>query len=370
MKGAIILAVTAIFFLPAGRCLSQTETAGKLPQRVVTDSPAAAEIMLALSAGQRLAGVAPELAAMPLFKTLAPEWSALPAITVNGALDGAAAAALKPDLAVLRSAAGSEPLTAAGISTIFIQPTSFTEVIDSIGVLAKALGAGERGAFVASELKSRLQLPRERTQSLSDDQKPSLYFSGPDGLLSAPAADMHQVQIGRLAGARPVEAATTGGWQAVTPEQLLGWNPDVIVILPYPGAPLIEDVMADPRWQPVKAVATGRVYVMPSSANGWDQATPTGILGLMWLVKALHAEHFLEIEPQVEADAVFGALFGIPFTKLSREDLAPKSAPLPRLKETAATAAPSAPAAAAAPAEPESEPASAAAANAPGTADK
>jgi iron complex transport system substrate-binding protein len=79
----------------------------------------------------------------------------------------------------------------------------------------------------------------------------------------------------------------------VSMEQVLAWNPDVIITIEPAFA---TSVRTDPVWAPVKAVQTGRVYLSPSMPFGWVDFPPSvnRLIGLWWLGKVLYPDRFPE----------------------------------------------------------------------------
>ena len=90
-----------------------------------------------------------------------------------------------------------------------------------------------------------------------------------------------------LAGGISVTAELPGHWQNVNIEQILIWNPDVIVIVPY-GQVQAADLLSDPIWAEVEAVKTGRVYKMPQLLFAWDTPIPESVLGILWMAGLFH----------------------------------------------------------------------------------
>jgi iron complex transport system substrate-binding protein len=79
----------------------------------------------------------------------------------------------------------------------------------------------------------------------------------------------------------------------VSVEQVLAWNPDVIITIDRGFA---ASVRSDPLWAPVKAVQSGRVYLSPTLPFGWVDFPPSvnRLIGLWWLAKVLYPAQFPE----------------------------------------------------------------------------
>jgi len=85
--------------------------------------------------------------------------------------------------------------------------------------------------------------------------------------------------------------AATGA--ALAQEQVLRWNPDVILTL---DAAFYRSVGGDPLWQPVAAVQARRVYLAPAVPWGWIDAPPgvNRLIGIRWLTAVLYPDAFPE----------------------------------------------------------------------------
>ena len=93
--------------------------------------------------------------------------------------------------------------------------------------------------------------------------------------------------------AQNVAGETHGGLANVSIEQVLLWNPDVIITIDQDFA---ARVRGDPAWAPVKAVRDGRVHLSPKLPFGWVDFPPcvNRLIGLWWLAKILYPDTFPE----------------------------------------------------------------------------
>src|SRR5262249_28973450 len=84
-----------------------------------------------------------------------------------------------------------------------------------------------------------------------------------------------------------------GGLANVSIEQVLLWNPDVIITIDQDFA---ANVHGDPSWASVNAVRTRRVHLSPKIPFGWVDFPPSvnRLIGLWWLAKILYPDRFSE----------------------------------------------------------------------------
>ena len=94
---------------------------------------------------------------------------------------------------------------------------------------------------------------------------------------------MYQSEMIREAGNENVaESLEESYWAEVGYEQVLLWNPDLI-LLASAAVYTVDDVLNDPLLEGVKAIENKRVYVMPSDIEAWDSPVPGAVLGSLYL---------------------------------------------------------------------------------------
>ena len=82
----------------------------------------------------------------------------------------------------------------------------------------------------------------------------------------------------RVAGGQNV-AAEIQAANAVTIEQVLTWNPQMILLGNFDTA-VPSDIYDDPRWQGVDAVRNRRVYKVPLGGYRWDPPSQESAAGM------------------------------------------------------------------------------------------
>jgi hypothetical protein len=122
------------------------------------------------------------------------------------------------------------------------------------------------------------------------ETRPRVYYAlGPDGLTTplpgAPAAQT-------IAEAGAINVAAPLGrdiYTRVSREQLLAWNPDII-IAQYPR--FYDALRRDRSWGRLAAVRNNRVYLEPAAPFGWigDPPGVNRLIGLIWLSSLFYPE--------------------------------------------------------------------------------
>src|SRR5215831_12641736 len=148
---------------------------------------------------------------------------------------------------------------------------------------------------------------RARVNEIPQDQRPRVYYArGPRGLETGLGGSIN-VETIEFLGARNVAAERQGGLATVSIEQVLVWNPQVIVTIDRDFA---DSVRSDPRWAEVEAVRSGRVYLSPKLPFGWVDFPPSvnRLIGLWWLAKIFYPNHFDEDLRVLTRDFLFALL--------------------------------------------------------------
>jgi iron complex transport system substrate-binding protein len=125
------------------------------------------------------------------------------------------------------------------------------------------------------------------------DGRPRVYYArGPRGLTTALGGSINMETIDFM-GARNVAGEQRGGLANVSIEQVLLWDPEVIITIDREFA---AGVRQDPAWAPVAAVRAGRVHLSPKLPFGWVDFPPSvnRLIGLWWLAKILYPDAFPE----------------------------------------------------------------------------
>lgn len=135
---------------------------------------------------------------------------------------------------------------------------------------------------------------------IPDEEKVRIYYgNGEDSLETAPAGSSHG-QIIDLVNAVNVADLELGDGSRVqiSAEQLLAWDPDVIIVNGEPkadmtGSAAAEAILADPLFATLKAVQNGAVYGTPNAPFSWVDRPPgpNRIVGMRWLSGLIYPEY-------------------------------------------------------------------------------
>ena len=158
--------------------------------------------------------------------------------------------------------------------------------------LGALIGRREQGEALASSAEGTIKTITQRVDTIALEQRSRVYYArGPRGLETGLGGSINVETIELVA--RNVAGGTRGGLANVSIEQVLLWNPDIIVTIDQDFA---ANVLSDPAWAPVAAVRARRVHLSPKLPFGWVDFPPSvnRLIGLWWLGKILYPDLFPE----------------------------------------------------------------------------
>ena len=156
-------------------------------------------------------------------------------------------------------------------------------------LLGDLLGMKKEGKTLADYCRSVY----DRIDSLaaSVEKANILYITGEAGLNVIARGSYHAEAIDLLANNLAVvdEPSSKGTGNEVDMEQILNWNPDVILFAP---GSIYAAVGSDENWADVTAIKNGAYYEVPMGPNNWMGFPPSvqRLLGMLWMAKVLYPE--------------------------------------------------------------------------------
>ena len=135
---------------------------------------------------------------------------------------------------------------------------------------------------------------------IPEDEKVSVYFgNGEDSLETAPRGSQHAQILDAVNVTNVADLELGDGSHVqISAEQLLAWNPDVIVVNGEPkadksGNSAAEDILSNPDYASLKAVQDNKVYGTPNAPFSWVDrpAGPNRLIGMRWLSAVVYPEY-------------------------------------------------------------------------------
>lgn len=196
----------------------------------------------------------------------------------------------EPKQTILEDMEGIQEKT--GIPAIFIQME-----MDSMASAYKMLGeiTGETGQAqkLADYIEKTQSETMQKVSLIPEADRLKVYYGQDEGLTAVVRGNAHAAVI-EIAGAlnvAEVEKTARGGASEISMEQLMLWNPDVVLFAP---GSIYDSVAARPEWAEITAIKNGAYFEVPDGPYNWMGFPPSvnRVLGIRWLSNLLYPDVF------------------------------------------------------------------------------
>lgn len=209
------------------------------------------------------------------------------------------------------------PIQSTGLPIVFIDNSNSSQLMKSFQVIGEVLGG--------DSLTKAQQLVDYYNQTLSTiSSKLSNYYFTSTTELQKPRVLILYLQPTAIYAYGATQAvgesvaicgginADSGGVSTVNMEQILQWNPDIII----GGGALfnLTTMQNDPIWSALSAVQNGKVYAIPGGLWGWLGPSPEWILGIQWEAKLLNPTLFQDLNMTEQTTWFYTNFFGYSLT--------------------------------------------------------
>jgi iron complex transport system substrate-binding protein len=292
-------------------------------KRLVTTFKPATLCLFCLGLQNRLVGIDTDSRRDPLHQAVFPGVTEIPAVgTKSAGLNLETIVSLKPDLVILYAQKDgrqlADRLDALGIRSLIILPETFDSIKQTLELIARAAGSAPDVIPATGLMDEVLTLVERRLSDQAIEKKKRAYFASPRGLFSTATGHMLQDEILTRAGLINVSHDLRGYFQDISPEQLIRWNPDIIVLSRGLDVNLVRR-LDTPVFQAVTAVTAGAVYRFPSSLSPWDFPSPLSALSTLWLAQKAYPDRFDPDQTRAVIEQFHQRLFGRSLSEMSGE---------------------------------------------------
>ncbi len=212
-----------------------------------------------------------------------------------------------------------------GIPTVHIDAATGTTG-EAYRMLGQLLGMPEEAEVLAQYCESVVSRTQETVDQLGEDGKTSLVFClGNDGLNILAKTSYHAEVIDLLSDNAAVvdEPSSKGTGNPIDMEQLLIWNPDVILFAPDS---VYDTVGTDDTWQQLDAVSSGNYYEVPFGPYNWMGFPPSvnRYMGMIWMAQLLYPD-IVEYDMYAETAEYYELFYHCSLTEAQYNELVANS---------------------------------------------
>ena len=178
-----------------------------------------------------------------------------------------------------------------GIPFVHISANTAT-MGDTYRNLGKLLGMETEAEKLASYCEDTYAMMQDVMNKVGEENKVSLMYCMGDAGLNVVAKSSYHAEVLDMMSKNVAvvdEPSSKGTGNEVDMEQLLKWNPEVLI---FAQNSVFDSVGSDATWKQLSAVSNGRYYKVPFGPYNWlgFPASVQRYLGMMWLGKLLYPE--------------------------------------------------------------------------------
>ncbi len=322
---------------PQGRGRTVTDMKGrsfevKEPlERIALLGGPTGQIAFILGVQDRLCAVTNTLKMSTLIREMYPSIMELPGPrTTSGSINIEELIRSNPDIVITGDIDGNIVLEKTRIPVAFLEDSMGEGLVDikqEIRFYGAILNAPERAERYVAFLDKITGLVKEKTMNIPPGSRKTVFQGyNPNHLVTLGGDTFMQEHI-ELAGCiNSAESITTLGNQTglhsglgeVSMEQVLDWNPDILII----NSGLIEDLRNDPQWRVIRAVATGQVYYQPAGVFIFNRPTAeSAVVYPLWLAATAYPERFRDVCVPCLIKEFYKKVFDFDLTDTQADDI-------------------------------------------------
>jgi iron complex transport system substrate-binding protein len=192
-----------------------------------------------------------------------------------------------------------EKCKAAGLTVVVLsKPANMSSIRKNALLIGEVLGGNSSEKLRAYDayFGEKLSMVNATVSGIPDSQRPTVACIISDSSLQVSGKNTIMSEWITIAGGKNVANDYTG-YKVVDAEQLLKWDPDVIIT---PSNKTRNLLMTDPMYKDLSAVKTGRVYINPHGFFDWQYPAAEEALQIQWAAQTLHPDLFPNIDMRKE----------------------------------------------------------------------
>ncbi|MFO1329170.1 MAG: ABC transporter substrate-binding protein [Rubrivivax sp.] len=213
--------------------------------------------------------------------------------------------AARPDLVLTMHRESVERLAALGIPVVFLAWREAEDVKACMTVLGQVFAKPEVAQRYVAWFDGTVASVREGLRGVPNEQRPRVLYLQPE-TMSQPRL-IAEWWIPAAGGVSVTDDGRRTETRTFTMEQVLLWNPDVLLLASVEG---LERVRKDRAFGVLKAVRSGQMHLVPVGAHTWSNRTAEQPLTVLWGAKTFHPQRFAALDLGAETRRFYRDFFG------------------------------------------------------------
>lgn len=335
MKPSLLLPLLAALLVGGAQARTVTDDLGNQVQvpaqaRAIADGwYAHHSVLMTLGAGDRIVATVNHAADRPWMFAIQP--SLQQALAVRGrTFESEALLARHVDVVFVPAEDDdAAAYRRAGLPTLVMKFNDFPSMKRDLLTTAEVVGtdrARQRARAWNAYLDEKVNAIGAVTRNLSEAQRPRVLHIQSLHPLKVDGRDTLIDTWIRLAGGRNAAAQVSGNMKETTPESVIAWQPEVIIIDASAGTLEQSDYAA--LFSSLPAVKQHRVWRNPAGVFPWDRYGTEAALQIQWAAAKLHPQRFVGIDMVKITQDFYRRFFDYPLTAQQAERILHAEPPL------------------------------------------
>lgn len=205
--------------------------------------------------------------------------------------------------------------------------TDVTKINQTIQFIGQIIGEEDQANKLCQFNNKYLDKINQINNTIPDNERKTVYYAeGEDGLSTDPNGTAHAQLISLCGGynVADIESQEGEGQIQVSIEQVMKWNPDIIIAN---DPDFYNTIYSDPTWSNIEAVKNHQVYLSPQSPFKWIDRPPGAniIIGVPWMAKVLYPDYYTDINLKDTTHEFYSNFYHIDLSDQQITDILQKS---------------------------------------------
>jgi len=278
--------------------------------RLIATVPWMLSITSAINGRDKIVGLTLEATKDYGFNTLFPDWiKQTPVVGSFNELNLETTMKTNPQMILSQPGKVVEQMQTVNVPVAVV--TREKEIPENIRFIGAVIGREQEAEELASFYLRKMDLVKSRIASQPDRAPKKVYFIAGPNPLQTIGRDFGNEPLIRAAGGRLATEAVKGSTGiTVSAEQLLQWNPDIIVV-GFGWGLKPADILNNPKWQGLTAVKDTAVFLEPPPHAACLKKHPSSCLGALWLAQKIAPDLFKDVDIRQEAENFIKKFYGV-----------------------------------------------------------
>jgi len=285
--------------------------------RIACLCPESAYALAMLGQGDKIVAVVNGVKRDQILTELYPRLKELPVPKSSGVINIEELVGARPDLVFVKkdtssSSAEVDKLNKTGLPFLVVDYNNMQEQQKAIAMIGQAVGTEKKARQYNQYYQDCIKRVQDRVAGIPERDRVRLYHS----LNEATRSDVKGSLSGdwtQAAGSINVSAhedlKILEGKYFASLEQILLWNPDVILVNE---SGVANYILTNKQWAPLKAVKNKRVLQMPNGLSRWGHpSSPETPLAILWTAKTIYPDKFTDLSMTAETKFFYKTFFGL-----------------------------------------------------------